>query len=418
MEPRRSARLTTYDSNGRDALAGDLGWTRGQLETWIQSPSIRPHLQAWYRLCVEGERRFNDAVEWINTGEKGYFYDPRDLEEDVFLACLGEGVTVDGDDNSNKGYDIKDVQTGEWITQELWARTAWRIVQASIGPGEVFEKRIKQHTAWCYAFVIDMLCIAFHSIAHRGPDSCYRDLIVGATKKQKAQWTAGRAAWVENHGAEDSKAEAVENTDSSSMIDESDVQTSSSEDNNAESDTSFCTTAVSKIIMPRTLAALRQQEHHNADAIDSGKVVPLSLTGLKKHTAVAAKKPTSKKQTVGNWLNKVDQQEMVEFEDVVFSDNEDGKISMLNFDQFRFHDPSELTNLTETSDVDMSEASTIILASKKRIADDEEDVGEDIVVTPRNKRVKVAGMGALVTPESMERGARQRSNALGRKVWR
>lgn len=188
-EPRRSSRLTTQDSNGRDYLASLMpGWSRSKLEGWITSPTVRPHLQLWYQLCITSGRRFNDAVEWINTGEKGYFYREQDLEEDLLLMCLAEGspgiASEDGEDE-NGAYADRTIRTGSWITQELWARTAWRVVHANTGPGQAFEKTIDGHPAACYGFVVDLLTTAFHSIAHRREASCYEWLINGAPSRTK-----------------------------------------------------------------------------------------------------------------------------------------------------------------------------------------------------------------------------------------
>lgn len=182
-ELRRSSRLSTYDSNGREYLADNIGWPREQLESWVLSPSVQPHLQLWYRLCVTGERRFNDAIEWINTGERGYFYHERDLEDDLLLMCLCEGSHENDEDEErgsgqeSAGYDDEKVKTEQWVTQELWARTAWRIVQSNKGRGQAFEKYADEHPAACYGFVIDLLCLAFHSIAFRGRESIYERLI-------------------------------------------------------------------------------------------------------------------------------------------------------------------------------------------------------------------------------------------------
>jgi len=174
---RRSARLGTYESNGRDYLAATIGWPRPKLDGWLTSPTVRPHLQLWHQLCVSGKRRFNEAIDWINTGENGYFYNPNDLEEDLLLSCLGEGSQ--GCAGEVSVYAQAGVKTAEWTTQELWARTAWRIVHANRGSGQAFDHTVGEHPSACYAFVIDVLCVAFHSIAFRGGESCYHRLING-----------------------------------------------------------------------------------------------------------------------------------------------------------------------------------------------------------------------------------------------
>ncbi|KAK5128773.1 hypothetical protein LTR85_000106 [Meristemomyces frigidus] len=163
---RRSSRLNTHDPNGRDYLCSLMGWSRHRLENWITSATVRPHLQLWYRLCIQNDRRYNEAVEWINTGDKGYYYRDSDLEEDLLLACLCEGSSVD-EDLVDGAYADQKTKTEKWITQELWARKAWRIVQANRGEGDAFGGKVDRHPAACYAFAIDLLAIAFHSISHR-----------------------------------------------------------------------------------------------------------------------------------------------------------------------------------------------------------------------------------------------------------
>ena len=104
---RRSKRLNACgDPNGRDYLAGRLSWPRHRLELWLTSPTVRPHLRLWYRLCISTSGRFIDAIDWINTGSKGYYYCPDDLEEDLLLLCLAEG------DDSRSEYADKEARTG------------------------------------------------------------------------------------------------------------------------------------------------------------------------------------------------------------------------------------------------------------------------------------------------------------------
>ncbi|CAK3858916.1 Hypothetical predicted protein [Lecanosticta acicola] len=183
-ELRRSQRraATAYESNGRDYLAATMGCSRKQFEDWLTSSSVRPHLVLWYKLCYIGVRRFNVGVDWINTGEKGYYYNPQDLEEDLLLMCLGEGNAdddIEGNSLEPKYSDEKAV-TCKWITQEVWARAAWRIVKNNSGEGQPFEKTIIEHPSKAYAFVIDILCIAFHSLVHRYEESVWDGLITSA----------------------------------------------------------------------------------------------------------------------------------------------------------------------------------------------------------------------------------------------
>lgn len=181
---RRSARLGSEDPNGRDYLANLLKCPRAKLENFIISPSVRPHLQLWFTLCIDDCDRYNDAIDWINTGERGYFYNPSDLEEDLLLMCLREDSRGRISEKENS-YGDPEVKTARWITQELWALTAWRIVQANKSVGQPFGRMYIDHTVSCYAFAIDLLCIAFHSIAHRSKDSCWMWLIKGSLDEEQ-----------------------------------------------------------------------------------------------------------------------------------------------------------------------------------------------------------------------------------------
>ena len=179
---RRSSRLEPYDSNGRLYLADQIGWSRKQLDTWITSITVQPHLRLWYQISIGSPRRFNDAVDWIDGGEDGYYYNPEGLEEDLLLLCLSDG-DADHDiggplhDANAKSYDGMSLSTTDWPTQEIWARAAWRIVHSNKQPEQAFASSVNTHTAACYSFVIDLLCLAFHSIAHRGTASVYTSLI-------------------------------------------------------------------------------------------------------------------------------------------------------------------------------------------------------------------------------------------------
>lgn len=219
IKPRRSARLSTNDSNGREYLADTVGWTPEKLEAWITSPTVRPHLQLWHRLCIDGRRRFNHAVDWINSEPKGYFYNENDLQDDLLLICLCEGDRIDS------GYMTPESVTGKWTTQELWARTAWRIVNDNKDPGQAFAGTTEERPSACYGFAIDLLCISFHSIAFRGKASCYELLINGADDAQAHLIAQRDLAGDANDDASDSitsvssLASSTETSDHSSDLD-------------------------------------------------------------------------------------------------------------------------------------------------------------------------------------------------------
>ncbi|KAM3422508.1 hypothetical protein BST61_g10 [Cercospora zeina] len=176
---RRSQRChaVSYDSNGRDCLASELGVTRSKLEQWFNAPEVHQHLALWYNICVLGRRRYNDAIDWIIEGEDGYFYNKQGLEEDLLLTCLGEG-----DAKTFEGQELSEfigdgVNTSHWSTAKLWARTAWRIVQSNCSEGQCFHATIVRHPAAAYGLTIDILCLAFHSIAYRKAESVWHGLI-------------------------------------------------------------------------------------------------------------------------------------------------------------------------------------------------------------------------------------------------
>lgn len=308
MEPRRSARLTVYDSNGRDALAGYLGMSRPQLEAFLTSSTVRPHLQFWYRLCVEGERRFNDAIDWINTGKSGYFYNPADLEEDLLLECLGEGMGTDVEDKK-KSFAAEGAKTGDWITQDVWARTIWRIVQYNFEPGQIFNNSITVHPAACYGFGIDLLTIAFHSICHRKAGSCWHDLIIGASHYEKDAWTTGRYSWLADHGKDDAQNDSaksdamdLDESESSDLELGGDVTTIVSDSSVADPDNNA----------PRTMAALREQRYNIAEAKieaiarSTQRQKPLTLDALQEPEHLPSLDDASEAMSITQWRKKVD----------------------------------------------------------------------------------------------------------------
>lgn len=180
--PRRSDRQTwsNYTSFGRDYLANALGWPRPQLDKWLLSSTVHEHLVFWHSTCVERPRRYNEAIDWINTG---YFDKDCNLEEDVLLLCLGEGSCASDRDAGGvecMTYADQTAQTYKWTTIELWARSVWRIVQDNCGRGAIFEKAVKFHPAAAYGIVFDILAVAFHNIACVGPQSVWSNIINGA----------------------------------------------------------------------------------------------------------------------------------------------------------------------------------------------------------------------------------------------
>nr|OQO22073.1 hypothetical protein B0A51_08914 [Rachicladosporium sp. CCFEE 5018] len=205
---RRTHRQHHYHSNGRDYLASLLDWPSATiLENFLRSTSVRPHLQHWIRLCYETPHRFHEAVEWINTGPKGYYYHPGDLEEDLLLECLSG-----------------------WME-------GMREVEA-------------------YGFMGEVLCIAFHSLAFRGKDSCYWGIIVGESKKAQVAWENGREAWEEAFGEPFPTAEEEEVMDVESEVSGSEVGSEGMAKTSSE--LSDVLTAVDEPESPGTNALLRE----------------------------------------------------------------------------------------------------------------------------------------------------------------
>jgi hypothetical protein len=183
---RRSQRhhATSYDANGREYLASELKCTRANLEDWLSSPTVHPHLQSWHNICISGRRRYNNALQWLDGGEKSYFYNKEDLEEDLLFLCLGEGNVSQLRNGDESVFAARNGDTHQLPTQTLWARTAWRIVQDNRGKYQVFEEAAIFHPAAAYAFAIDVLCISFHSIAYRKFDSVWHELILGGAPSE------------------------------------------------------------------------------------------------------------------------------------------------------------------------------------------------------------------------------------------
>ncbi|GIZ46472.1 hypothetical protein CKM354_000959800 [Cercospora kikuchii] len=173
------AQAATYDSNGRDYLATELACTRAEVEHWLAAPGVHQHLVLWYNLCVLGRRRYNEAIDWITDGEDGYFYNKQGLEEDLLLTCLGEGDAKVSEGQERSDFMEDGIHTSDWSTAKLWARAAWRIAQSNSSDGHLFHATIVRYPAAVYGLMIDVLCLAFHSIAYRKTESIWHSLITG-----------------------------------------------------------------------------------------------------------------------------------------------------------------------------------------------------------------------------------------------
>lgn len=55
-------------------------------------------------------------------------------------------------------------------------------MQDNRGPNQAFEHAVAKHPVAVYSFVIDLLCLSFHSIAWRGSQSIWKQIILGSNK--------------------------------------------------------------------------------------------------------------------------------------------------------------------------------------------------------------------------------------------
>ncbi|EME86343.1 uncharacterized protein MYCFIDRAFT_172115 [Pseudocercospora fijiensis CIRAD86] len=178
---RRKRPTWTIDAGPGDTQPFAMIRTGANFEAWLALPTVHTHTLLWYNLCVVGRRRFKDGREWIETGENGYFYNRSFLEDDLLLMCLEEGDVEEGVAGK---FSDQNTSTFDWITQEVWARTIWRIVQSNRGPGHIFATQAVNHPAAAYGAVIDLLTIAFHSIVFRGGESIWHKLILSGDETQ------------------------------------------------------------------------------------------------------------------------------------------------------------------------------------------------------------------------------------------
>lgn len=282
QELRRSERLGTYDANGRDYLSSKLGWTRPKFEEWLYSSSVCPHLQEWYTACIADKSRYNDGIDWINTGEKGYFYNESDLEEDVLLMCLdvgnGEHDVKSEECSGIADFSSAEIDTESWITQQMWARTAWRLVHSNCAAGQAFHSMMSTQPAAAYGFAIEMLCIVFHSVAFRGVGSVYLPLLksAGHGKQAKKNREVAGAGEASQEPFDDDAAEEYTASSSSSAADHtSDATFTNTRRERAASE-------LSTIILLNTGKAAAEVED------DCGSNIVVSP---QKHSAIAASSP-------------------------------------------------------------------------------------------------------------------------------
>ncbi|KAK4968102.1 hypothetical protein LTR66_011883 [Elasticomyces elasticus] len=172
LPPRRSSRLTeACNANGRSYLADQLGWTVQQMDEWITSCNVRPFLRWWKTRCFDDLERRKEIRTHIESSQVADHSHYAAWEAHVFTACV--------DEENVRYYEKRVTNTGDWNTADHWARTAHRIVKRQSETGGIFDSAVEKRPASAERFVVELLCLAFHSLVHRGVDSVYCDLITG-----------------------------------------------------------------------------------------------------------------------------------------------------------------------------------------------------------------------------------------------
>ena len=171
LRPRRSPRKSSLDLNGRGYLANLFGFPVSELEAWLQSEHVRPQLQEWYRLAVEDPDHYNYVLDLINQGV--FEQTGNEFEEEILLTAFSEGDDITQCVTSGK------IDISELSTIDLWTATVWGIASSSQDHIPTFHQLFNLQPLKGLSIVVDVLSIAFHSIAHRGNASCYHVLING-----------------------------------------------------------------------------------------------------------------------------------------------------------------------------------------------------------------------------------------------
>ncbi|KAK4988569.1 hypothetical protein LTR50_003865 [Elasticomyces elasticus] len=170
--PRRSSRLTeACNANGRSYLADQLGWTIQQMDEWITSYNVRPFLRWWKTRCFDDLERRKEIRTHIESSQVADHSHYAAWEAHVCTACV--------DEENARYYEKRVTNTGDWDTADVWARTAHRIVKRQSETGGIFDSAVEKRPASAERFVVELLCLAFHILIHRGVDSVYWDLITG-----------------------------------------------------------------------------------------------------------------------------------------------------------------------------------------------------------------------------------------------
>lgn len=172
MATRRSSRLADYGLNGRGYLSNQLGCTVSEVDCWITSKNASSHLSLWYQQCVSKGEASDIMLELVKNGD---FEKPYNIfEKDILHTALGQ------QNRPSMRTDPSYINT-----IHIWAVTAKNVVEASRSYTPTFVDLAKHHHEKFLTTAIDLLCLAFHSIAYRGRRSVYASMIGHAvTNKQ------------------------------------------------------------------------------------------------------------------------------------------------------------------------------------------------------------------------------------------
>ena len=169
------SQLNEEDSNGRDCVASQLGLSRGEFKLWLRSAAVQPHLRMWRRHCIDGSEHFRNGMKWIDTG---YFYAADGLEIDLALLIIMGG---------SSDFHPEETDTSESGTMGRWLGCVEKIVGENEGEGMVLDGMKEKSGRYADEIVVEMLCLIFHSVAHRGPASVWLESIEKADGKDREE---------------------------------------------------------------------------------------------------------------------------------------------------------------------------------------------------------------------------------------
>ena len=174
MAARRSSRLASADLNGRGYLSDQLGCTVTEVDRWITSDQVHSHLVIWYQQNVLKQESRSVMLDLIKTRN---FEKPNNIfEADILRVTLGQ----------TRRPDMR--QDAPYVSAiHSWAATTQDIVEASRLYTISFARLATDHHERFHIITIDLLCLAFHSIAYRGQGSIYTTMIGPSAKIKQCE---------------------------------------------------------------------------------------------------------------------------------------------------------------------------------------------------------------------------------------